>query len=71
MSVNSKDSVNWKVGLVLTLIGFALVTIGSSMLHVGAVNEDVVTIIRGSLIFIAGVSAVVMFGIVIRWEFRS
>jgi hypothetical protein len=69
--MSSQDSVNWKVGLVLTLIGFALVAVGSSMLQFGVIHNDVLTIVRGGLMFIAGVSAVVVFGITMRWNFRK
>jgi len=66
---DSANSVNWRIGLTLTLIGFALVAIGSVTLQFGANNNDVLTIIRGGLIFIAGVCAVVVFGITMRWNF--
>jgi hypothetical protein len=69
--MSSQDSVNWKVGLVLTLIGFALVAVGSSMLQFGVIHNDVLTIVRGGLMFIAGVFAVVVFGITMRWNFRK
>jgi small neutral amino acid transporter SnatA (MarC family) len=71
MSSQSSNSVSWKVGLVLTLVGFALVAVGSTMLQFGVIHDDVLTIVRGGLIFIAGISAVVVFGISMRWEFRT
>jgi uncharacterized membrane protein len=65
------DVIDWKAGLALTLIGFALVTIGSSLLQSGVSHNDVLTIVRGGIIFIAGVSAVTVFGIVMKWRFRK
>jgi hypothetical protein len=64
-------SVDWRAGLVLTLMGFALLALGSSILHIGAKHEDVLLIVRGGIVFIAGVAAIVYFGIFMHWQINK
>jgi hypothetical protein len=66
--MGSTNMLSCKVGLVMILIGFGLLAIGSTMLEVGNNNDDVLTIVRGGLVFISGVIAVVYFGIWNGWQ---
>jgi tetrahydromethanopterin S-methyltransferase subunit E len=69
--MNSTNEISWKFGLVLTAIGFGLMIIGSIMLQFGLNHDDVLTIVRGGIIFISGISAIVVFGILMKWNFRK
>jgi ABC-type uncharacterized transport system permease subunit len=71
MSSQSGNTISWKVGLTLTVIGLALMVFGSLMLQSGAVHNDVLTIVRGGLIFISGICAVIIFGIFMHWDYRK
>jgi uncharacterized membrane protein len=66
--MGTTNALGCKVGLVMILIGFGLLAIGSAMLEVGNNNNDVLTIVRGGLVFISGVIAIVYFGIWNGWQ---
>ena len=66
--MGSARPLDWKVMVVMVLIGFGLMAVGSVMLEIGNKDDDVLTVVRGGLVFISGIIAVVYFGIWNGWR---
>ena len=60
-----KQAISWKSGLTFSLISLMLLILGGWMLTA----NDVLTIVRGGIVFIAGFIGVTYFTLIVEWRY--
>jgi len=60
-----KQAISWKSGLTFSLISLMLLILGGWMLTA----NDVLTIVRGGIVFIAGLIGVTYFTLIVEWRY--
>jgi hypothetical protein len=66
-----KKSIDWRIGFIMSALGLACLLIGGWMLTAGDKSGDVITIVRGGIVFIAGMLAIAFFVFGTEWEWKE